>query len=263
VTWSTFLRNKRYTARPISRVETAGSLIPAGVKPAVLEQHLGEYELQVNKSLHPEFFQTDAQVRFLKEFTQVKRAIIFQEPLPEHALPPGIRATSPVKWKAIEHSTAVARGERLTRDDHLQHGGGHGLKIRDGLGNKRMSLAYCQVDDTTKDGRRMSVLSTRPSARPPRGKYAMLYPPARTQLRPESGGPRANRSNPPSSDMPASLALALPPPPTVQSMEKSIVAIASAVEENNGFADEEGLGTFLTQIHPLNTCRPHMSKGDH
>jgi hypothetical protein len=224
---------------------------------------LGEYELQVNKSLHPEFFQTDAQVRFLKEFTQVKRAIIFQEPLPEHALPPGIRATSPVKWKAIEHSTAVARGERLTRDDHLQHGGGHGLKIRDGLGNKRMSLAYCQVDDTTKDGRRMSVLSTRPSARPPRGKYAMLYPPARTQLRPESGGPRANRSNPPSSDMPASLALALPPPPTVQSMEKSIVAIASAVEENNGFADEEGLGTFLTQIHPLNTCRPHMSKGDH
>jgi hypothetical protein len=67
--WATFLRNKRFTSRPISRVETAGSLVPPGVTLAVLAQHLGAYELGVNRCLHAEIVKTDAQVRPIKHLS--------------------------------------------------------------------------------------------------------------------------------------------------------------------------------------------------
>ena len=56
-------------SRPISRVETAGSLVPPGVTLAVLAQHLGSYELGVNRCLHAEIVKTDAQVRPIKHLS--------------------------------------------------------------------------------------------------------------------------------------------------------------------------------------------------
>ena len=88
----------------------------------------------------------------------------------------------------------------------------------------------------------------------------MLYPPPKTQLRPQSA--RTLKSKPTSAETtPAMLLRAHPPPPTIDEVKSNIVLIASAEEEDDG-VDQEGLGTFLTQARPMDTCRVSILRGE-
>jgi hypothetical protein len=132
-----------------------------------------------------------------------------------------------VKWRVIEPLRGVAKGEASGTGEQKSAG-----RERH-PGSKRPS-------------------SARPAA-PPKSKYAMLYPPPKTQLRPQSV--RTLKSTPTSAETtPAMLLPAHPPPPTIDEVKSNIVLIASAEEEDHG-VDQDGLGTFLTQARPMDNCR--------
>lgn len=92
--WSTFLRDKRYTSRPISKVETSGSLVPPGVHPNVLQEHMGEAEMQIYRSLNREVVLSEEELHAQNEMEKLKDAIVNRKPMP-FAPSNGIRPISP------------------------------------------------------------------------------------------------------------------------------------------------------------------------
>lgn len=132
-----------------------------------------------------------------------------------------------VNWTAIEPIKGVAKGESS------------GV-VEWKIGRKELQNGSARPS------------SARPAAHP-KGKYSALYPPPKTQLRPQSA--RKHKGVVTAAEpAPAMLLRAHPPPPTVEEVKSNIVRIASAEEEDYGL-DEEGLGTFLTQARPTDTCR--------
>ena len=217
------MRTKCYTSKPISQVETSGSLVPPGVSQDVLAKHLGAHELRINRSQYGREERTEGQIRMIKEFSELKNSIIFSKPMPPSAIvPPGFHSFSPVRWSQIETKNAVARGEALTQDQTPQH----------------------QVPAIVKGAKRPST------ARPPKGKYATIYPPPKAILRPQSAGRAMKDKISPA--VTGSLVCARLPPATVEGIKTSILRIASAEEEHF----EDGLGAFLTQARSINTARP-------
>jgi len=95
IRWSAFLRDKRYSSRPISKVETAGSMLPPGVHPEVLQRHLGEAELQVYRALNQDVVLSEEQVHLNAEIEKLKDAILNRKPVPASAQSQGMRAISP------------------------------------------------------------------------------------------------------------------------------------------------------------------------
>lgn len=82
IRWSTFLRDKRYTSRPISKVETSGSLVPPGVHPKVLQEHLGESEMQIHRALNRDVVLSEEQMHSQIEIEKLKDAIVKRKPMP-------------------------------------------------------------------------------------------------------------------------------------------------------------------------------------
>ena len=200
--------------------------MPAGVDPKVIQTHMGEYEQRVNAVLHPEIVRTEVQTRMLNDFAELKEAILFRKPLPPSASSElGIRATTPVKWAEIEPAPPIVQGEQ---PDSKQR-----------LGSKALN----QVDK-----------ATRPlSAKTPRTKYGNLYPPLKSNLRPQSARTRQQQRATPQVDRPAAV-----PIMQIETVQTSIARVAAADEEDFGM-DEESLGTFLTQARPIESCRPLKS----
>ena len=191
---------------------------------------MGEYELRVNRALHNRIEKTEAQTKMLTGFAELKEAIIFRKPLPSSASAPGIRTMTPVKWQRIEPKTSVAIGEL-----------GHEI---------RMNAANAKTQTKQLSGKRPT------SARPARGKYARMCPPSKSQLRPQSATTRPKDNK--QASVPLMLVRNAVPPATIKSVQTNIARIAAA-EEDDYSLDEEGLGTFLTQARPIDSCRPVAS----
>jgi hypothetical protein len=164
--------------------------------------------------------QSDARVKMLKEFAKLKDAIKFRKPMTSSANVPGQRVDSPVQWTLLEPKTGLAKGETVGQQEPKTH-------------------------------QPSAPQSKRPTtAHPARGKFAAMFPPRKSRLRPQSASTRSKTGQ---LSLAAHTIHAAPTQSAMDVVKKNLMQIAGATEEDKGL-DEHSLETFLTQARPVDTC---------
>ena len=228
-----FMRNNRYTSRPISRVETCGSLLPPSVDHAVLEQHLGATELRINRMKHAKIERPEKEEQMLKEFEEMKKAIARGEPI--QAQSNGLRVGSPVDWSQLEPVSAMAKGEKLgsAKDQSMTT-----LASKNNGSHRKQSRAEAD----RRSSKRPQTAHTRPS----KGKFEKLFPPPPNSLRPETASKCAKMSVKREKN---------PPKARLAYNQRNIAGLAGDHEGTHRHPDGDAVGVFLTQTNLVDPAR--------